>query len=63
MVNLSEIKFELEVIEHLKGVVRARSMVYQVEAKERAARKRGLPLDTYYDLPYMIWAEIRDSGG
>lgn len=41
--------------------LQADRMVYQREAKERAARAAGLRFDAYYSLPYQEWASIRDA--
>lgn len=38
-----------------------RAMVYQVFAKESLAEKRGLPLDTYHNLPFAQWVAVRDQ--
>lgn len=35
-----------------------RGMIYQVEAKEDAASLIGLPLDTFYYIPYERWSGI-----
>lgn len=38
-----------------------RSMIYQISAKESLAKKHGLPLDTYYFLPFAQWAAVKDK--
>lgn len=50
---------ELEALEELKRSLKARAMIYQVEAKERAAKRDGLPFDAYYDLTYKEWERVR----
>jgi hypothetical protein len=42
----------------LERAIKARSMIYQVHAKEEAARAFDKPLDAYYHLPYTEWAKI-----
>jgi len=36
-------------------------MIYQVEAKERLAMQRGLPLNAYYELNYQEWMDVQDQ--
>lgn len=48
----------LEDLEGLKKELKRRTMIYQCENKENAAKDRGLPLDTYYDLSYVEWSVI-----
>lgn len=43
----------------LKQIVKDRSMIYQVADKEAAAKANGVPLNTYYHIPYVEWAPIR----
>ena len=38
-----------------------RAMIYQVEAKERLAMQRGLPLNAYYELNYQEWMDVQDQ--
>lgn len=49
---------ELEALEVLKQASKARSMIYQCEAKETLARKIGWPIDSFYYVPYEVWVEI-----
>ena len=51
----------LESMEMIKREIKQRSMIYQVEEKERIALKNGLNFDAYHDLPYIKWAQIRDK--
>ena len=44
-----------------KAEYKALANVYQIEAKQSAAIRRGLPLNTFYDMEYSQWAVIRDS--
>lgn len=44
-----------------KAEYKALANVYQCEAKQSAAIRRGLPLNTFYDMEYSQWAVIRDS--
>jgi hypothetical protein len=55
---LARIVKELEELEVLKARIKERAMIYQCEAKEEKARVAGLPLDTYYNLPYAEWVKI-----
>lgn len=52
---------ELEEIEEMKRRLKQRNMIYQADAKERAAARDGLAHDAYYHLPYAEWAKIRDA--
>lgn len=52
---------ELEALEELKRSLKARAMIYQIDAKERAAERDGLPFNAYYHLTYEEWAPIRDK--
>lgn len=56
----AELIAELEEIEKIKQALKVRAMIYQVDAKEKAAARDGLPNDAYYNLPYSEWAVIRD---
>jgi hypothetical protein len=46
---------ELEVLEQLRLALRQDAMIYQAEAKRELAKKNGVPLDTYYYIPYWHW--------
>lgn len=59
--STDRIESELLSLEPLRVAVKARSMVYQADLKERRAVENGLPADAYYDLPYSEWAAIRDG--
>lgn len=37
---------------------KARAMIYQADAKEELARSRGLPPDTYFNIPYEEWRKV-----
>lgn len=51
---------ELQEIETLRTAIKRRAMVYQIDVKEAAARRDGVPLETYFDLPYEQWMSVRD---
>lgn len=53
----------LEEIAPLRAELRRLSMIYQVEEKQYAAQRQGLPLDTYYHTPYAEWAAVRAVWG
>jgi len=53
----------LEEIERLRKIIRTSSMIYQREEKDQVARANGVDPTTYYDLPYVEWARIRDNAG
>lgn len=59
---VDQIVKELEALEELKRSLKARAMIYQVDAKERAAERDGLPFNAYYDLLYEEWVKVRDCG-
>lgn len=42
----------------LKTEVRRRSMIFNCDGKERTAKFYGLPLDTFYDLPFAQWIDV-----
>lgn len=58
MLSLSEVKVELEALEVLKQASRDRSMIYQCEAKEQLAISIGLPINSFYYLPYEQWQDV-----
>lgn len=41
--------------------MKQRSMIYQIDSKESLAKKRGLPLDIYHNLPFAQWVAVRDE--
>jgi len=51
----------LEELRTLRQKIRQRSMLYQVDWKERQAIGEGKALDTYHHMPYVQWDHIRDS--
>lgn len=51
----------LEALATARTALKAEAMIYQRSAKEDAARRDGVPLNTYYNLPYEQWAKIRDK--
>lgn len=55
---LSEIVSELEALEVLRQASKARSMIYQYEAKEQLALSIGMWPDSFYCLPYEQWQDI-----
>lgn len=56
---LSRLVPQLEHIEKLKLEVKRQAMIYQLGLKERAAALDGVPLDSYYYLPYDEWEKRR----
>lgn len=64
MINLSllsEIVLELEALEVLKEASKARSMIWDIQAKERLALALELPIGTYYYIEYEKWIEIKNT--
>lgn len=55
---MNNIISELEALEVLRQASKARSMIYQCEAKEQLAIKIGMWPDSFYDLPYEQWRDI-----
>lgn len=45
----------------MKRQIKELCMVYQVEEKQRLARKHGKPINAYYHLAYEEWAAIHDA--
>jgi hypothetical protein len=58
---IDEIEREAKEIADLTAKLKDRAMIYQVDEKERLAKKHGKPLDAYYDLSYSEWSAIRDQ--
>lgn len=52
------IKAELEALEPARKALKERAMIYQADRKEEIARAKGLPPDTYFDMPYAEWGKI-----
>ena len=50
-----------EVLAAVRVAQRNDAMVYQRDAKERAAHVMGLRFDAFYHLPFAEWSAIRDS--
>ena len=61
MMTVAEIVAELEALEPMRKMVKARAMVFQAELKERAAELLGLPFDTFYRYHYASWTEVRKA--
>jgi len=59
MTTIQHICTEAALLQAMRDQFRQRAMIYQVDAKERAARELGLPFDAFYDLDYAHWARIR----
>jgi hypothetical protein len=57
--NMTTLIGLLEEARVLREEYKARTMIYQVEEKEAAAKFFGRPLDYFYDLPYKRWSRIR----
>lgn len=49
---------ELNYLEAVKTASKARSMVYQAEAKEALAIKHDKPINAYYYINYYDWIEL-----
>lgn len=58
---VEQIRAEAEEIARLQQLVKYQSMIYDCEEKERAAAFNGLPLQTYYMMPYKEWAKIKEE--
>ena len=58
MTTFDDLIANLQEIEILKASRRARSMIYQAEAKEAVAVFYGLRVDTFYFLSYAAWGKI-----
>ena len=56
--KLNEILGNLEKVNLLKAEFKRRSMIFDCHQKEMLAELKGLPLDTFYYLPYKIWTRI-----
>jgi hypothetical protein len=49
----------LERKHELEQILKARSMIYQVDAKEEAARAFNHPLDYYYHFEFNRWMQVQ----
>lgn len=56
--TLTDILVNLEKVNLLREEVKRRSMVFDCEYKEMVAELKGLPLNTFYDLPYRVWTKV-----
>lgn len=59
--SLSEIVQELKALEVLKQASKVRSMIYDVNEKERLALALEIPIGTYYYIEYEKWIEIKNT--
>ena len=55
---LNHIITKLDVIEQLSDDIKQHAMIPDVFFKEKLATLKGLPLHTFYYLPYRVWAKI-----
>lgn len=58
MINIIK---ELETIERAKEYIKKRNMIYQVDLKEEAAKKYGVPTNAYHDFCYEDWITVRQD--
>jgi hypothetical protein len=59
--RMSRIQQECEEIASMQAQFKRSSMIYQHSAKVEAARRRGLPFDTFFHMHYEEWAKIRED--
>lgn len=52
---------EAQAIAKLEKDLKRRAMVFQAKEKEHIARQMGLPIETFFDLPYSEWVQVRDN--
>ena len=61
MLSLNEVITELEALEVLRQTSKARSMIWDVNAKERLAWLAGLPINFYYHMDYENWIKLKNN--
>ena len=59
MTTIQHICTEAALLQAMRDQLKQRTMIYQVDAKERAACELDLLLDAFYDLDYAHWSLIR----
>lgn len=57
---LDNIVQKLERIQVLETELKARELIPYYYSKEKIALAKGLPLETFYFLPYRIWSKVSE---
>lgn len=59
--SIKQLLDDLAEVARLQEVLKAQSMIYQREEKEKAAKRDGLSHYAYYNLSYSEWCKIRNE--
>jgi hypothetical protein len=57
---MTTLREKLILVNSLKDELKARSRIFNIDAKERCAIAFGLPMDTYYEYSYVEWRKASE---
>jgi hypothetical protein len=57
---MTTVRETLDLVNSLKDELKARSRIFNIDAKERCAIAFGLPVDTYYEYSYIEWGKASE---